>query len=313
MRIASVSDIHLDYRANRELFRKMTSAIGARQPDVVIVAGDVSHIDDLIAACIEVLKRVSPHVAYLPGNHDLWIDRPGEDLRDDPSTNTWERHDQALEALAESVGGHYLPAGPLRIGNVAIAGSCGWYDYSFFRPELREQVPESALLDQALDGIQWSDRTRIAFRHPDGSLMSNPEVARRMERVLDEQLAQLERDPKVREVVCATHHLQYEQAVRRAGTLPWEFFNAFMGSRSLGAVIDGHSKVRHVIYGHTHTPGDYQIGPRRVFGTPLGYARERKGMSEQEVLETRIGWIEIERGDAAMHQARAVVGSDQGP
>jgi len=293
MRIASISDIHLDYRANRELFRKMTAAIGTRRPDVVIVAGDVSHIDELIAACIEILKRVSPKVAYLPGNHDLWIDRPREDLRDDPSTNTWERHDQALEALAKSVGGHYLPAGPLRIGDVAIAGSCGWYDYSFLRSEFHEQVPESALRNQALDGIQWSDRTRIAFRRPDGTLMSNPEVARRMERTLKEQLAQLERDPEVSRVVCATHHQQYEQTVLRTGTLPWEFFNAFMGSRGLGEVIDGHSKIGHVIYGHTHTPGDYQIGARRVFGTPLGYARERKGMSEAEILQTRIGWIEI--------------------
>lgn len=293
MRIASVSDIHLDYRANREIFLKMTAVIGARQPDVVVVAGDVSHRDELIAGCIEILQRVTRNVAYLPGNHDLWIDRPGEDLRDDPSTNTWERHDRTLEALVRSVGGHYLPAKPLVVNDVAIVGSCGWYDYSFFRSEFRDRVPESALVDQALGGVQWSDRTRIAFRRPDGELMSNPEVARRMEDVLDEQLGEVERDPKVDRVVCATHHQQYEQTVRRAGTLPWEFFNAFMGSRGLGEVIDKHSKVGHVIYGHTHTPGDYRIGPRRVFGTPLAYAREREGLPEDEILRTRIGWIDL--------------------
>ena len=293
MRIASVSDIHLDFGANRQLFKRMVAEIQVRRPDAVVVVGDVSHIDELISRCIRVLKQIANVVAYVPGNHDLWVDRPGEDVRDDRSFNTWRRHDQVLRALVEAAGGHYLPAKPLRLDNVAIAGSCGWYDYSFFRSHFRKQVPESALRNQALDGMQWGDRTRTAFRHPDGHLMSDSEVARRMEDLLDSQLAQLQDDPTIKRVVCATHHQQYEQTVRRAGVLPWEFFNAFMGTRRMGELIDKHPKVGHVIYGHTHTLGDRQVGTRRVFGTPLGYPRERKGISEQEILRTRIGWIEL--------------------
>ena len=293
MRIASVSDIHLDFAANRQLFKKVVAEIHARQPDVVVVVGDVSHIDELIARCIVVLKKVAAMVAYVPGNHDLWVDRPGEDLRDDHSFDTWDRHDRVLRSLVESAGGHYLPAEPLRLGDVAIAGSCGWYDYSFFRSHFRDQVPESALQDQMLNGMQWGDRTRTAFRHPDGRVMSNPEVARRMEDALVEQLAHLQDDLEIKEVVCATHHQQYEQTVRRAGFLPWEFFNAFMGARRMGELIAEHPKVRHVIYGHTHTAGDHQVGGRRVFGTPLGYPRERKGLSDEDVIARSIGWIEL--------------------
>lgn len=293
MRIASVSDIHLDYRANREVFKKMAAEIRVHAPEVVVVAGDVSHVDELIVRCIRLLRNVSDRVAYLPGNHDLWINRPGEDLRDDPSMSTWERHDRVLRTLVESAGGHYLPSEPLRLGDVAIAGSCGWYDYSFFRAEFREQVTESALRDQTLHGMQWGDRTRTAFRQSDGRLMTDPEIARQMENILDAQLTQLDRDPAIQHVVCATHHQQYEHMVRRAGTLPWEFFNAFMGSRRMGEIIDKHSKVGHVIYGHTHTLGEYRLGMRRVFATPLGYPRERQGVSEQEILRTRIGWIEL--------------------
>jgi predicted phosphodiesterase len=293
MHIASVSDIHLDFRSNRDLFKKMADEIRTRKPDVVVVVGDVSHIDELIVRCIRLLRTIADHVAYLPGNHDLWIDRPGEDLRDDPSVDTWERHDLVLRTLVESVGGHYLPAEPLRLDDVAIAGSCGWYDYSFFRGELRDQVSDSALRDQALDGMQWGDRMRTGFRHPDGCLMSDPEVARQMEDTLDAQLTQLEHDPRITRVVCATHHQQYEKTVRRTGKLPWEFFNAFMGSRRMGELIDKHSKIGHVIYGHTHTLGDCRLGSRRVFGTPLGYPRERKDLSEKEIRRTRIGWIEL--------------------
>jgi len=293
MRIASVSDIHLEYKSNRELFFKIAAEIGARGADLVLVVGDVSHIDELIVRSIRVLARQAERVAYVPGNHDLWVDRPGEDVQNDSGFNTWERHDQHLKAMIESEGGHYLPAAPLRMGDIAVAGSCGWYDYSFLQPDFRSQIPELALREQTLDGMQWGDRTRTAFRDTDGRLMSNPEVARRMEDALHAQLSALERDPSVERVVCATHHQQYEQTVRRAGTLPWEFFNAFMGSSRMGELIDQHSKVEHVIYGHTHALGDHRVGVRRVFGTPLGYPRERKGISDEEVLRTRIGWIEL--------------------
>mgnify|MGYP001828911972 FL=1 len=293
MRIASVSDIHLEYRANRDLFIKMVREIGARGADGVLVVGDVSHIDELIALSIRLLAREADCVAYVPGNHDVWVDRPGEDLRDDPGFNTWTRHDEHLKAMVEAEGGHYLPAAPLRLGGVAIAGSCGWYDHSFLLPEIRGQISENILAEQSIEGMQWGDRTRTAFRDIDGRLMTNPEVARRMEDRLDAQLESLEGDPAVDRVVCATHHLQYERAVRRSGTLPWELFNAFMGSARMGEMIDKYAKVGHVIYGHTHTAGDFRVGPRRVFGTPLGYPRERKGVSDEEALRTRIGWIEL--------------------
>lgn len=293
MRIASLSDIHIDFSLNRKLFARLVGEIHARSVDAVVVAGDVSHIDELIALSIRALRQVTEVVAYLPGNHDLWVDRPGEDVREDGTFDTWHRHDRVLRTLVESAGGHYLPAGPLRMGDVAIAGSCGWYDYSFFPAELRLRVPESLIREKTLDGFEWGDRTRCAFRDDDGRLMHDEEVARRMENALEDQLAELEADPSVTKVVCAVHHLAYEQTVRRAGTLPWEFFNAFMGTRRMGEVIDRHSKIGHVIYGHTHTLGDRRLGTRRVFATPLGYPRERKDISEREILESRIGWIEL--------------------
>ena len=123
--------------------------------------------------------------------------------------------------------------------------------------------------------------------------MSDADVARSMEDSLSEQLAELQDTHQVKRIVCATHHQQYEQTVRRAGVLPWEFFNAFMGTRRMGEVIDEHPKIGHVIYGHTHSVGDRWVGSRRVFGTPLGYPRERAGIADEEIVRTRIGWIDF--------------------
>ena len=142
-------------------------------------------------------------------------------------------------------------------------------------------------------GILWADARLVAFRDERGELMSDEDVAQEMQRDLATHLAQLDNDDSVHSVLAVTHHLAFEAAVRRTGSLRWEFFNAFMGSAGLGEVIAGAQKVRAALYGHTHVIGDYDVDGLRVYGTPLGYPRERKGLDEDDILETRIGWIEL--------------------
>jgi hypothetical protein len=122
--------------------------------------------------------------------------------------------------------------------------------------------------------------------------MSDAEVARRMEADLEADLAVVEARPDIRAVVVATHHLAFEEAVLRSETLPWEFFNAFMGSVRLGEVIRGGRRVTHAVYGHTHRGRAFSFPGLSVHGTPLGYPRERAGVDDRQLLETRIGWIE---------------------
>ena len=38
-------------------------------------------------------------MAYVPGNHDLWVDRPWGELLGDPELETWKRHDLLRRAL----------------------------------------------------------------------------------------------------------------------------------------------------------------------------------------------------------------------
>lgn len=291
MLIASLSDIHTDYPENREAVVRLAAEIHARRADVVIVAGDISHKDDRISRALLALREVAPRVVYLPGNHDLWFDVPLASERED--LDTWHRYRVDLEALARAAGAHYLPSGPLVVEGVAIAGSCGWYDYSLAPEWLRTTVPEGTLEKKQLDGLMWSDARFIAFRDPARRLMSDAEVARIMEAELAGQLAELEARGDVEHVVVATHHQPFYEVVSRTGKLHWEFFNAFMGSVGLGEVIRRSSKVKAAIYGHTHVIGSHAVGSLRVFGTPLGYPRERKGLSAEELVASRIGWIEL--------------------
>ncbi|MBK6683536.1 MAG: metallophosphoesterase [Deltaproteobacteria bacterium] len=289
--IASVSDLHTDFAENRDDVVKLALAIHERRADLVIIAGDVSHKNERIQRVLQAFAETVPRVAYLPGNHDLWFDVP--DAKSQPQLDTWVRYRQELRALSESAGAHYLPAAPLYLGSTAVVGSCGWYDYSLMPASLRASVDPSVLESKQYGGLQWSDARFIAFRDRAGALMSDEGVARVMEEELRAQLAEADQRPEVQQIVAVTHHQPFYEVVTRTGTLPWEYFNAFMGSVGLGEVIRSSDKVRWAIYGHTHQVGRYQLGPITAYGTPLGYPRERRGLDAEALLKSRIGWIEL--------------------
>lgn len=290
VRIASVSDLHTDHPENRALVVRLAAELHARGTDLVIIAGDVSHRDDRIERVIRAFREAAPAVAYLPGNHDLWSVEP------EPGgarPDAWVRYRRHLRQLVEAAGGHYLPASPLRVGAVAVVGSTGWYDYSFAPGWIRAERPELRFEDRRLGPLVWSDRRYVSFRAADGTTMSDPEVARVMESELEESLRSVGADPGVEHVVAVTHVQPFDEVVHRTGRLPWEYFTAFMGSRRLGELILAEPKVRASIFGHSHVLRSEVIAGRRVYGTALGYPRERRGVEPEEIVRTRIGWIEL--------------------
>ena len=289
LRIATVSDLHTDFPENRDALVKLAVEIHRRGADLVIVAGDVSHRADRIDRALRAFREVAPQVAYVPGNHEMWFDVASARLRSE--LDSWHRYRQELREVAQAAGAHYLPAGPLVLEGIAVAGTCGWYDYSLMLPAYRAQVGLEALEAKQFGGAVWSDRRYVAFRHADGRLMTDPEVAARMELDLRAQLEQLEADPNVEEIVVVTHHQPFSEVVRRTGMLPWEYFNAFMGSAGLGETIASSGKVRTAVYGHTHIVGDFEVRGIRVYGTALGYPRERRGLDDRALVDSRIGWI----------------------
>lgn len=290
VQIATVSDLHTDFAENRELLVRLATEIHARQVDLVIVAGDVSHVDDRIDRALRALGAVAPRIAYLPGNHDLWR----TEVADGAVFDTWTRYTDELRRVAEAASAHYIPAAPLVIGDVALVGTCGWYDYSFAEPWVVEQIGLEAISKKKLGPMGWSDAAYVSFRDAAGAPMPDGDVARRMERELAAQLERVTRDPAIAHVVVATHHQPFRAVVRRSGGLPWEFFCSFMGSEGLGqTIMASREKVRAVVYGHSHIVSEHDIDGLRVYGTALGYPRERKGLDVDAIVRSRIGWITI--------------------
>lgn len=291
VRIATLSDLHVDFEANREAFVELAGAVHRGGADAVVVAGDVSHVDAHIQLVLRSLKIACPVVAYLPGNHDLWTARKG--ASEDPSVNTWDRYRQVLPELVRGEGAHYLPAGPLELGRVAIAGTTGWYDGSLLRPEHRDALDPDAFEKGQLGALQWSDARFTVFRDAEGRAMKNAEVARTMERELAAQLEDLDGNPEIEAVFAATHVLAFREALGGPKGPPFDLLDAFMGSVELGRVLRSSKKLRAAAFGHTHLGRKFTVGDVEVAGAPLGYPRERTRWPEGSLSERAIAWFEL--------------------
>jgi predicted phosphodiesterase len=119
MRIFAISDLHLDYAVNREWLQQLP--LHEYNNDVLILAGDISDRLALLDEAFKALTKRFATVLFVPGNHDLWINR--EPLHQ----NSFEK----LDAVAAAAGEHGVRTSIFRHGDLAIVPLLGWYDYSF--------------------------------------------------------------------------------------------------------------------------------------------------------------------------------------
>ena len=73
-RVFAVSDLHTDFAENDDSVHQL-GRTGEYARDTLICAGDVSDKIAVLRRTLAGLKKVFRHVFFVPGNHDLWVDR----------------------------------------------------------------------------------------------------------------------------------------------------------------------------------------------------------------------------------------------
>ena len=121
MRIFAVSDVHVDYEENAQWVRDLSSY--DYQNDCLILAGDVSDVLSRLAECFEQLERKFHHVFFVPGNHDIWVNKKAPFC-------SLEKFDHVLN-LANDCG---VLTQHAKIGEYTFVPIYSWYDYSFGEP-----------------------------------------------------------------------------------------------------------------------------------------------------------------------------------
>jgi predicted phosphodiesterase len=122
MRVFALSDIHVDYVANKEWIVNISAS--DYRDDILILAGDVCHSISLLSWSLNTLAARFARVLYVPGNHDLWV------FQDNSSATSLDKFHK-IRHVVEDCG---VSMQAFHCNRLSIVPLLGWYDYSFGEP-----------------------------------------------------------------------------------------------------------------------------------------------------------------------------------
>jgi len=257
LRIAAISDLHvLPDGSDRDLLESIKRRVKEVDPDVFVIAGDISDRLDILSDSLSQLNVDSCTNLYVAGNHDIWFE-------DGESPSSVEKYSKYLGEVCSKNGFIHLPDHQFISGNTAFVGSIGWYDYSFRKHEL--EIPIEHYEQKEYRGAVWYDLFKIDWGYRD------IEATDLFNRKLEYDLSTLPEN--ITQIVYVSHHLPFRELTIYKNRLPWDFHSAFMGAQSTGKILENDGRVILSISGHSHIRNMMSAGELTAITVPLGYGR----------------------------------------
>lgn len=248
MNIYSTSDIHIDFKPNRDWLGQLSRH--DYQDDVLILAGDISDSISHIANAFKQLSSVFKYVLYIPGNHDLWVKKSARQT-------SMQRFEELL-SLAQS---HDILTTPLHLPGISIVPLYSWYDFSF--------GPCDDYLQQ-----RWMDFVRCQW----GDAFSHLPRYGAQELALNEYFLSLNDDKLGLSNDCI---ISFSHFLPRIDVMPsyipeiHQKLYPILGTSLLDEQIRKLDSDIH-IYGHSHVNRDEIIDGIRYINNAFGYPHEER-------------------------------------
>ena len=276
VRLLVTADLHYNHRRSGTLADELIDRTNHAGGDVLLVVGDTAVADgDDLERCLSRFQFAGPKL-FVAGNHELWT-------RADDSIQILR---QTLPARIRALGWHWLQDVPFVHDGIAIAGSVGWYDYSFAQsslgiprrfyaakisPGAAERFSEFASLFDVADDIppvarqivaRWNDGRFVHLRRSDEAFLDE---------LLEELRVQLDALAWARRVVVAVHHLPFAELLPPSHSAQWDFAKAYLGSAEIGRLLLRYPNVSDVVCGHSHFAAEARVGHIRAVNIGSGY------------------------------------------
>jgi hypothetical protein len=289
MRILVTADLHYDILRSRVPAREAAARACALGGDAIVLAGDTAGAELApLRECLGLFAGFPGRRFMVVGNHCLWC-RPAED--------SLQRYHQTLPRVAAEHGFELLDHAPAVLGDVALVGSVGWYDYSFRDKSLgipmafyRAKIAPGAAaclgvhddLLATYRGELTAAQMSLAARWMDGVHvrlgLSDEEFLDTLTRKLARHLAHAA--PRASQIAAFLHHVPFAELVPRGRPARFAFAAAYMGARRLGDVLQRCGKVTHVYCGHSHWPASIRRGRMNVIGIGSTYTDKQLKLLE---------------------------------
>ena len=259
MKIASVSDLHVESSVNRRAVAAMSSHLEALAPDVLLVLGDLCNGIHDVGNVLAGFDKIGKRRIYVPGNHELWSG-------DGDARATYYR---TLPEIAAQAGFEMPIDAPVVVDHVACVGTMGWYDGTFADPS----VDAARLAEKEFEGRSLLDRYRVRWRSGSGSTLGDCEIADMLLADLRDQLAAV--PEACGTIIGAVHVVPHPTLLgpRWERDAAMRYFRAFQGSSRLGDALASDPRVRHVFAGHNHERIYARAGGISWHLAPLGNLR----------------------------------------
>lgn len=276
MRIAAVSDLHvLPDGQDRNLLQAIQQRVEDLQPDVFVIAGDISDYLKVLVDSLSLLHVQGCKNLYVAGNHDIWFEHNG-------GPGSLEKYSHEIGAICKRKGFLHIPDQPYVTEDTAFVGSIGWYDYSFRQPELDIKIEHYE--QKEYRGAVWYDLFRVDWSFND------IEATNLFNQKLEYDLQTLPNS--IKRIVYVSHHLPFRDLTVYKNRLPWDFHSAFMGAESSGRILLNDERIVLSISGHSHVRNLIKVGTITAMTVPLGYGRPADEDLE-ELVEKAVAVIEI--------------------
>ncbi|CAL1142508.1 unnamed protein product, partial [Cladocopium goreaui] len=277
LRVATISDIHVDQKANMEWFQKHLPKKSPETFNVLVLPGDVSDDLEVFKEAMKMFTASFDLVCYTPGNHDLWLRKKG--------------HLDSLQKLRSLYG--LCDALGVRVGPVQL--ECGSRKVmlvpllSFYTSDWDKEPELPWCPEQQKEMVAWMD-----FRVMKWPQEIQQEVVRREGRfqfgkegtskTLSELFAQMN-EPVLDEVGAMegtifsfSHYLPRQELFPEKRFLLDSCLHKVSGSMALEEQIRRLKPAVH-IFGHTHLTVDLVLEDQRYLQWALGAPREQAAMS----------------------------------
>jgi predicted phosphohydrolase len=257
MRVGAISDIHLrPDGSDDQLILEIKKRVEDLNPDVFIIAGDISAKIDVLSDSLSKLYVSNCKNLFVAGNHDVWFEQ-GEGF------SSLEKYSHVLGEVCKKHGWIHLPDQPFIVDKIAFIGSLGWSDYSFRRTDL--QIPEEVYEQKQYKEAIWYDVFNIDWHFTD------KEATDLFNRKIEYDLSIIPEE--IEKIVFVSHHLPFKELTLYKHRLPWDFFSAYMGATSTGKILLDDERVVLTISGHSHIRSRIRINGITAITVPIGYGR----------------------------------------